>query len=112
MRTLALPMGHYPERLEWVIRGRAEGTPYEHDGILMVTGGPAPSPFSRRLDAYRIPRIQAIAAEIDHWLRYFERHPEERFVSDGDPRTVSTPRSRRLELGDIARWNLRLVESH
>jgi peptidoglycan/xylan/chitin deacetylase (PgdA/CDA1 family) len=111
MRTLALPMGDYPERLAWAIRGSAEGTSYEHDGVLMVTGGPAPSPFSRRFDAYHIPRIQAIESDIAYWLRYFARHPEERFVSDGDPGTVTVSRSRRRELGDVGRWNLRTVES-
>jgi peptidoglycan/xylan/chitin deacetylase (PgdA/CDA1 family) len=111
IRTLALPMGNYPERLEWAIRGRAEGMSYEHDGILMVTGGPAPSPFSRRFDAYRMPRIQAIESEIAYWMRYFERHPEEGFVSDGDPKAVTVARSRGRELRDLGPWNLRVVES-
>lgn len=111
IRTLALPMGSYPQRLEWAIHGSADGTPYEHDGILMVTGGAAPSTSSRRFDAYHIPRIQAIASEIDYWLRYFEQHPGERFVSDGDPNVITIASSRRGELRDVGPRNRRVVES-
>jgi peptidoglycan/xylan/chitin deacetylase (PgdA/CDA1 family) len=109
-RTLALPMGAYPKELGWAIQGSVDGVAYRHDAILMVAGGAASSPFSRRFDPYRLPRIQAIESELAHWLRYFEQHPQERFVSDGDPGTVTIPKARRGELRDLTGRNLRVIE--
>ena len=51
----------------------------------MVAGGAAPSPFAKTFDPYHLPRIQAVEREIDGWLTYFDRRPEERYVSDGEP---------------------------
>ncbi len=47
LRTLALPHGVYPQELRWVQEGSAKGTTYRTDGILMVAGGAAPSPFAK-----------------------------------------------------------------
>ena len=82
-RTLALPMGAYPRVVTWAAVGGVNGSSYRHDGILMVSGGPAPSPSATSFDRYRLPRIQAIESEIDRWLAHFDRHPEERYVSAG-----------------------------
>ena len=59
--------------------------------ILMVAGGAAPSPFAKTFDPYHLPRIQAVEREIDGWLTYFDRRPEERYVSDGEPGIVTVP---------------------
>jgi peptidoglycan/xylan/chitin deacetylase (PgdA/CDA1 family) len=89
LRTLALPMGGFPRELGWATAGEAEGTRYQHDAILKVAGGAASSPFARSFDPYHLPRIQAIDSELEYWLAYFDRHPEERYVSDGDPTTIT-----------------------
>ena len=104
-RTLALPHGVYPKDVSWALRGSAKGARYSHDAILMVAGGAAPSPFSRAFDAVRLPRIQAVEAELSHWLRYFELHPHERFASDGDPNVITVPAGSQ----DKVRSNLRNV---
>jgi len=90
-RTLALPMGAYPRQTRWAETGAANGTTYRHDAILMVAGGAAPSPFAKGFDPSHLPRIQAVDLEIDGWLTYFERHPDERYVSDGEPGIVTVP---------------------
>src|SRR5439155_794947 len=89
--------------------GILEGVTHSHDAILQVSGGPAPSPFSRDWDAVRLPRIQALEEELRHWLVYFERNPGERFVSDGDPSVVTVPATLRARLRSDLR-NLRVVE--
>ena len=89
LRTLALPMGGFPRELGWATAGEAEGVRYQHDAILKVAGGAASSPFARSFDPYHLPRIQAIDSELEYWLAYFDRHPEERYVSDGDPTTIT-----------------------
>jgi hypothetical protein len=95
IRTLALPHGVYPRDTSWALRGSAKGATYEHDAILMVAGGAAPSPFARGFDPVRLPRIQAVERDLNSWLTWFDKNPRERFVSDGDPATVTVPATRR-----------------
>jgi peptidoglycan/xylan/chitin deacetylase (PgdA/CDA1 family) len=94
IRTIALPHGVYPKNVDWAMRGAAKGTTYSHDAILMVAGGPAMSPFDRKFEPTRLPRIQAVETDLTFWLRYFDRNPQERFVSDGDPGTITVPAGR------------------
>ena len=91
-RSLALPMGAYPKELGWAISGGLNGSTYRHDAILMVAGGAALSPHARGLDLYHLPRIQATEAELGYWISHFDRRGEERYMSDGDPATVTVPR--------------------
>jgi peptidoglycan/xylan/chitin deacetylase (PgdA/CDA1 family) len=108
-RTLALPHGVYPPDVSWVLNGSAKGTTYHHDAVLMVAGGPAPSPFSRAFDPVRLPRIQAVERDLAYWLNYFDKNPHERFVSDGDPNSVTVPAASRDRLRAELR-SLRVVE--
>jgi peptidoglycan/xylan/chitin deacetylase (PgdA/CDA1 family) len=110
IRTLALPHGVYPRNVTWALRGEAKGTAYRHDAILMVAGGAAPSPFAKVFDATRLPRIQAIDQDLGYWLSYFDKNPGERFVSDGDPATVTIPPARRERLKIPLPSALKVVE--
>jgi peptidoglycan/xylan/chitin deacetylase (PgdA/CDA1 family) len=110
IRTLALPHGVYPKNVDWALRGAAKGVTYSHDAILMVAGGPAPSPFSRTFDVTRLPRIQAVEQDLTYWLRHFERNPHERFVSDGDPTTLTVPAGRADAIKRDAVGSLKVVE--
>ena len=109
-RTLALPMGAYPREIGWAVRGSVNGTTYEHEAILMVSGGAAPSPFSKQFDPLRLNRIQALDADISYWLGYFEKHPDARFVSDGDPLTVVVPKGKKDDVKTPLPQGLRIVE--
>jgi hypothetical protein len=109
-RTLALPHGVYPKDIAWALQGTAKGASYKHDAVLMVAGGAAPSPFSRAFDPLRLPRIQAVERDLTLWLTRFDRHPEERFVSDGDPGTVTIPAAWRERLRAPLPSPLRIVE--
>ena len=103
IRTIALPHGVYPKDLGWALTGSAKGSTYNHDAILMVAGGAAPSPFSEKFDPAHLPRIQAVERDLAYWLSYFDKHPEERFVSDGDTASITVPRVRRVKLrGDVS----------
>jgi peptidoglycan/xylan/chitin deacetylase (PgdA/CDA1 family) len=103
IRTLALPHGVYPKDLGWALTGSAKGSTYNHDAILMVAGGAAPSPFSEKFDPAHLPRIQALERDLAYWLSYFDKHPEERFVSDGDTASITVPKVRRVKLrGDLS----------
>src|SRR4029434_11355593 len=56
---------------------------------VRVPGGPAPSPHAKSFDPLHLPRIQAVEKDLDYWLTYFDRSPGERYVSDGDPGTIT-----------------------
>jgi hypothetical protein len=89
--TLALPFGVYPKNQKLVIEGAANGTTY-HDVCAMLAGaGPAPSPASTKFKPYRIPRIipGTKLMEIGWWLDYLEKHKAQKYVSDGDPNTIT-----------------------
>ncbi|HMH49760.1 MAG TPA: polysaccharide deacetylase family protein [Candidatus Acidoferrum sp.] len=110
IRTLALPHGVYPRHVAWALRGEAKGVAYRHDAILMVAGGAAPSPFARGFDPTRLPRIQAVDQDLGYWLAYFEKNPGERFVSDGDPATVTIPPGRRERLKPSLASGVKVIE--
>ncbi|MGC8873176.1 MAG: polysaccharide deacetylase family protein [Chloroflexia bacterium] len=91
VRSLSIPFGSYPADLDLIRSGEWEGQGYDYAAAVKVGAEPAPSPFSSLFDPYYIPRIQAIQSELDLWFAYFEEHPERRYISDGDPQTVSFP---------------------
>ena len=91
IRTLALPMGAYPQDIRWAIEGAEGQISYRHDAVLKVAGGAAPSPYARAFDPFHLPRIQALESELSYWLAYFERNPQERYVSDGDASLITVP---------------------
>jgi hypothetical protein len=100
VRTLALPYGVWPADRDLVFAGEHDGIPYAHDGVLMVGGGPARSPFDVEFDPHAIPRITpGLDYHPDdppdfrsgYWLWVLDEHPERRYVSDGDPDTISFP---------------------
>lgn len=94
--TLALPFGAQPKAPEAARAGVFQGRTYAIKSFLLVGAGPAPSPYDSAFDPYRVPRIQVVDSSIeprgnfDRWLAYFDAHPEERYVSDGDPSRVAT----------------------
>lgn len=115
MRTLALPFGGLPKAEDAAKRGTYDGQPYRVDAFLLVGSNPAPSPFLDDFDPYRIPRVQVVDPSMKMattfpftWLAYFDKHPEKRFVSDGDPDTVTVPSARQSH---VRAGNLKLVLS-
>lgn len=81
--ALSLPMGIYPEDKSILLNGTYDGITYRHLGVLMVAGGAAnpPNPANHSsFNPLRIPRIQATESELNYWIRYFDKHPEERFT--------------------------------
>lgn len=97
--SLALPYGSRPkdENLrKYIVSGEYEGTEYNNRAVLLVGSNPAPAPGNKNFDASAIPRIRASEMKtagtgIYDWLKYFDIHPEERYISDGDPDTIVIP---------------------
>ncbi len=98
VRTLALPYGIYPSPHELAIKGSWDDQSYHYQGVFEVGAGPAPSPYGTAFDPLAIPRIRASPSRKEkdlssgYWLRYLLLHPEQRYISDGDPSTVTVPK--------------------
>lgn len=97
IKTLALPLGSEPRRAELAVRGRSGGLAYGPYAVFLVGANPARSPYSRDFDRTAIPRIRSshmpwASAEdytFAYWMRHLGDHPEQRFVSDGDPAAIT-----------------------
>ena len=76
-----------------VYSGEYEGFKYENKGIVLLYGSkPTLSPINNELDLKKISRIRVSGNEkldkdLEYWINYFDEHPEEKFVSDGDVNT-------------------------
>jgi peptidoglycan/xylan/chitin deacetylase (PgdA/CDA1 family) len=99
VRTMALPLGVQPEPERLAVAGRWDGESYRHEGVFLVGADPAPSPFSTDWNPLAIPRMRTSpwnGGEPDYgsgfWLDVLKRNPSRRYVSDGDPKTISFPR--------------------
>lgn len=99
VNTLALPFGSRPQDsslTHYLKSGEYEGKAYENVAVLDVGWDPWYSPFHSSFDPYTIHRVRASETNVDgvgmyDWMDYFDNNPEERFISDGDPRIVSAP---------------------
>ncbi len=99
VNTIALPYGSRPaddSLMEYLHKGTYEGMAYENLAILNVGSHPSSSPFDMRFDALSIPRVRASEMNVGsvgmyNFLDYFENHPEERFISDGQPQIITAP---------------------
>jgi hypothetical protein len=91
--TFALPQGLWPKHRALAWEGCSGKTCYRYEAVLEVSGGPAPSPFAKGFDQHRLTRTIAAPGALEEALDRFDAHPEERYVSDGDPKAVSFPRA-------------------
>jgi peptidoglycan/xylan/chitin deacetylase (PgdA/CDA1 family) len=99
VNSLALPYGSYPrENFELLRQGSYEGITYRHEAVLLVGSNPSLSPFHKKFNSSRLPRIRASELKTDgvglyDWLEYFGQNPHKRYISDGDPRYITVPES-------------------
>lgn len=99
VRTFALPLGEWPRNRElahtgqWTDPKTGDKVRYRNDAILMVAGGPAPSPHDPEFDPLRLPRVQVHGDQLEKVLDQLDRQGQ-RYVSDGDRETVARLASR------------------
>jgi hypothetical protein len=104
--TMALPLGGMPKPASLARRGRWGGQSYSLGGVFLDGAEPAPSPFGKAFDPGAIPRIRSShlpwngAADFtwEFWRHQLARNPDRRYVSDGDPKRVTFPRSEQAKL--------------
>ena len=94
---------HFPP--EWA--ERKDGS-YAFQGIFLAGWRPSVSPFDGRFDRWAIDRVRSEGKIKEDdckqfcstaWLDYLDKHPDERYTSDGDPNTVTFPNMLEDRLG-------------
>jgi peptidoglycan/xylan/chitin deacetylase (PgdA/CDA1 family) len=96
--SFALPYGVGPNPYGLAAAGTWTGSvgrrpvtvTWRYSAVVLVGSGPAPSPLVAGLNRARLPRIQVFHPEFSHWMNYFARHPQWRFVSDGRPHAAAS----------------------
>jgi len=99
INTLALPFGERPKDAEitkYLASGRYNDVSYENIAIMNVGWNPGYSPYVKKFDNTSIPRIRASEMNVDNvgmynYIDYFDRNPDEKFISDGVPGVITIP---------------------
>lgn len=95
--TMALPFGAEPHDRALATAGGSGPARYGFSGVLLVGSGPASSPFATGFDPMAVPRIRSGLTTGDqrftagYWIPLLLSGAVRRFVSDGDPATVTFP---------------------
>ena len=112
LTSVAYPFGAVPktdDALKSLEKGKYNDTSYEIKTAFLVGADPTHPPYSRKFDALRVPRIQAIDEE---WKRWFGRGPQETaktpdseifspFVSDGCEDVLTLPEKKLNDLDEL-----------
>jgi hypothetical protein len=94
VQSLALPLGSHAKNRALEVNGSFEGTSYQHKVVLLVGSASNVSPYHKKFSALAIERVQA-GDEV--WgpgamvKQQTKKHT--RFISDGDPNTITIPDS-------------------
>jgi peptidoglycan/xylan/chitin deacetylase (PgdA/CDA1 family) len=97
--TFAYPFGSVPKKKGWAEK---DGGRYAFQGLFLAGWRPAMSPFDDDFDRRQIDRVRSEGKIKENdctkycstaWLEYLDKHPGERYTSDGDPNTVTFPKA-------------------
>ncbi|HEX9888815.1 MAG TPA: polysaccharide deacetylase family protein [Nitriliruptorales bacterium] len=91
VRSITLTQGIWPVNADLALTGTYEGFTYHHEIAFEVGFMPTRSPHHLEYDPHSVQRVQAWVDEFDKWIAWLDENPTRRFVSDGDPTTVTYP---------------------
>lgn len=112
LSSLALPFGSKPidEWKQFVNQGQWNGVSYKHGIVLLVGSTPGNPPNHAKYSPLAMPRVRASNWKLndrDHSFldRALQRLEKSRYISDGDPNTITIPQNMeqhldRRQLGD------------
>lgn len=106
-KSLALPLGMHAKNRALEVSGQFEGTHYKHESVMLVGSATSVSPYSKKFDAFAIQRVQGGEHQEnpENFMNSQIKH-QTRFVSDGNPKTISAPEALKEEL------NIRLIKKY
>ena len=91
---IAFPGGHSPRNHKLIAEGKFRGYHYSNAAGFLAASAPAPSPVAKHQDRLQIERIVACEGDcgVTYWLDQIKKGNVRRYVSDGDPNTITVPR--------------------
>lgn len=99
--SISIPYGEYPNDDSLLESGEFDDVKYAYTAALSLGSVPSASPFSTEFEALHIPRIRGSENFLVDAIDNFKNHPELRYISDGDPTTVSAPEELAAKLGGL-----------
>jgi peptidoglycan/xylan/chitin deacetylase (PgdA/CDA1 family) len=96
VRTFALPLGVWPKNKStawtgsWTDPKSGRTIRYSYDAVLEVAGGPTRSPHDPQFNPRSVSRVEIFARELERTLDQLDKSGN-RYVSDGNPRTIARP---------------------
>lgn len=119
VKYFAYPYGNVPsnEKIKVIKKGQYKGISYKHESAVLA-GPRSPyftNPITKDFNAYKIPRtIASSGANQDmYWyFKYYEKHKNERYISDGDRSKLSISSKMKNEINKkkIEGFNVEYVE--
>jgi hypothetical protein len=100
--SLSVPSGDYPANEGLLASGTYNSKTYKYTSAVTLGDKPSVSPFSSLFKAMHIPRITVTGNTLRDAIANLKAHPELRYISDGDPTSVSAPASLAAELGAVS----------
>lgn len=108
--THALPLGMWPKNRQLAWQGSWNGKPYEYKVVLEVSGGPNESPYDTKWNGHSVNRFIVAPNHLERQLEAYRKNPSRRYISDGDPNTISVPASQASRV-DRRRWSGKTVKT-
>ncbi len=113
VKTMALPLGMHAKNRALEVKGEFEGTKYNHQAVLLVGSVSSVSPYSKDFKPLAIQRVQAgeHTENPETFMKSQIKH-QTRFVSDGDPKTITAPETLKdqLKLGLEKKYNIKWIK--
>jgi len=98
VRTFALPLGIWPKNKplawqgSWTDPKTKKTLRYHYESVLEVAGGPTRSPYDPKFDPHHVFRVELFGDALEKTLDALDKAgPNGRYVSDGNPKTVTKP---------------------
>lgn len=112
-RALTYPYGIRPKESlrAYALDGEYDGQAYHYDwGLREGQSIISANPFHVAFDPLNAPRVRGTddttpeydVQDFGYFLRYYENHPERRYISDGDPNRVSVPEVNAQNINETA----------
>ena len=110
VRSLALPLGMHAKNRQLEVSGEFEGIRYQHESVLLVGSATSVSPYSKNFNPWGIQRVQAGEHSLnpETFMKSQIKH-KTRFVSDGDPNTITAPEKLKDELNPKLKGKYKIV---
>jgi peptidoglycan/xylan/chitin deacetylase (PgdA/CDA1 family) len=99
--SLAVPAGDYPADERLLASGTFNGKPYSYTSAVTLGEHLSPSPFSTLFDGMHIQRLTVKDDTLRTAIEGLKSQPGLRYISDGDPTSVSAPKELAASLGAV-----------